>query len=79
MFVNFHYIGINNKFLNLSQVVLIEDLSDDNGSKALITTAEGQDIEFVGEDAELLIERVETLLDMTDDFFNKVQQPETVH
>ncbi len=66
MFIQF--IGIRNKIINLATVTLIEDLSNDKQSKAIITTSDGTEIEFTSEDADALLARAETLLAATDDF-----------
>ena len=42
MFLQF--IGVNEKILNLNCVAMIEDLTDENESKAVITTSDGAQI-----------------------------------
>jgi len=51
------FIGINEKFINLQNVVLIEDRSTERESVAIITTQTSDEIELVGTDADLLFER----------------------
>ncbi len=72
MFPNF--IGINEKFLNLNAVALIEDRTDElSGSVALVTTSDGAEIELSGTDADILFDRVELITRTTEDLIIKLQ------
>lgn len=53
------FIGINEKFLNLQNVAMIEDRSTEDESVAVIIIAGGDEIELVGSDADLLFERAD--------------------
>ncbi len=75
MFLQF--IGINNKIINLMTIALIEDLSNDLKSKCVLTTTDGTEIEFEDSDADVLLARVETLLQATDDFLLKFKLRQT--
>ena len=68
------FIGINEKFVNLNSIAVIEDQSTDTGSKAVIVTTDGQEIELLNEDAELLFERCELVSFASDRFFDTLQQ-----
>lgn len=71
MFPNF--IGVNEKFINLSTVALIEDRTEGDESAALITTSDGQEIELIGSDADTLFERVELFAQATEELITKLQ------
>lgn len=60
------YLGINEKFINLQNVVLIEDRSTDTESIAVITTPDGGEIELTGSDADLLFDRAATFAAATE-------------
>ena len=67
-------IGINEKFLNLNSIALVEDQSDATQSKALIITSDGAEIEVFGEDADLLFDRMELVSFASDAVFATLQQ-----
>ena len=71
MFLNF--IGINEKILNLNSVALIEDKSEDGRSAALVTTTDGLEIEFTDDDADILFQRAELIMQATDEVLAKLQ------
>ena len=71
MFLNF--IGINEKILNLNAVALIEDKSEDGRSVALVTTTDGLEIEFTDDDADILFQRAELVMQATDEVLAKLQ------
>ena len=71
MFLNF--IGINEKILNLSAIALIEDKSEDGKPIALVTTTDGAEIEFVEDDADILFQRAELIMQATDEVLAKLQ------
>lgn len=60
------FIGVNEKFVNLHNIVLIEDRSDATQSIAIITTPDGGEIELTGEDADVLFERAELFANATE-------------
>lgn len=64
MFLQF--IGVEGTIINLANIAMIEDESDDKGSKAVLTTTGGIEFEFTGEDAETIFSRVDTLVQATD-------------
>lgn len=58
--MNLNFISIGSgKFLNIETGLLGEDISDDEGSKCLITTPQGIDLEFTGDDAESLFNEID--------------------
>ena len=65
MFLQF--IGIKEKILNLSTVALIEDKSEEGKSVAVVTTSDGIEIEFFDDDADVLFQRAELLMQATDE------------
>ena len=67
-------IGINEKFLNLNSIALVEDQSDGTQSKALIITSDGAEIEVFGEDADLLFDRMELVSFASDSIFATLQK-----
>jgi hypothetical protein len=71
MFLQF--LGVNNKILNFSLIVLIEDESTDEESKVKITTIDGSELEFVDDDADVILARAETLMDATNLFILQLQ------
>lgn len=75
MFLNF--IGINEKILNLNSVALIEDKSEDGRSAALVTTTDGLEIEFTDDDADILFQRAELIMQATDEVLAKLQNAAT--
>lgn len=68
-----NFVGINEKFLNLNSIALVEDKTDASGSVALITTIEGTEIELTGTDADLVFERVELFAAATDELTKRLQ------
>ena len=68
------FIGINEKFINLNSIAVIEDQSTDIEPKAVIVTTDGQEIELINEDAELLFERCELVSFASDRVFDTLQQ-----
>ena len=73
MFPNF--IGVNEKFINLNSVALIEDRTEEETGApiAVITTGDGAEIELIGTDADILFERVELFSRVTDELIAKLQ------
>ncbi len=71
MFPNF--IGVNEKFVNLNTVALIEDESTDTESVAVITTSDGTEIRITGEDAEILFGKVESFTNATEELISRLQ------
>lgn len=72
MFINF--IGVNGIVLNLNAIALIEDISEnDDETKIQITTTDGAQIDFDGEDAAAILERCEFLLQITDNLTLQAQ------
>jgi hypothetical protein len=61
------------QIVNLNCVAMIEDLTDENGSKAVITTSDGAEIELVGTDADILFQRAELLMEATDKVISQLQ------
>ena len=68
------FIGINEKFVNLNSIALVEDQSDQTQSKALIVTSDGAEIELIGDDADLLFDRMELVSFASDAVFATLQQ-----
>ena len=68
-----HFVGLNDKFINLNSIALIEDKSDENGeSMATITTNEGNEFDLVGTDADIVFERIERFAVTTDDLLERL-------
>ena len=74
MFPNF--IGVNEKFINLNSVALIEDRTEEETGApiAVITTGDGAEIELIGTDADILFERVEMFVAATDELMVRLQR-----
>jgi hypothetical protein len=72
-----NFIGVNEKFVNLYTIALIEDESTENESVAKITTSDGAEIELVGTDADIIFERVEMFAKATDELLLRLQQGST--
>ena len=70
MFLQF--IGINEKILNLNTVALIEDKSEEGKSVAVVTTSDGIEIEFFDDDADILFQRAELLMQATDEVLTRM-------
>lgn len=60
------FIGVEGTIINLANVAMIEDESDEKGSKAVLTTTGGVELEFTGPDADAIFARAETLIQATD-------------
>ena len=69
-----NFIGVNEKFVNLYTIALIEDESTETESVAKITTSDGAEIELVGSDADIIFERVEMFAKATDELMSRLQQ-----
>ena len=67
------FIGINEKFVNLNSIAVIEDQSTDQESKATIITSDGAEIELTGDDADLLFDRMEMVSFASDAIFATLQ------
>lgn len=67
------FIGINEKFLNLNAVALIEDKSTESEQIATVTTIEGSEFDLIGDDAELLFDRAELIAFGSDAIFSDLQ------
>jgi len=75
--MNFNFIGVTNKIVNLDAIVLIEDLTEDGGqSVALLTSNAGGQVELTGEDADALFARAEIMLDATSSLLARMQAVE---
>ena len=61
------------QIVNLNCVAMIEDLTYENGSKAVITTSDGAEIELVGSDADIVFQRAELLMEATDKVISQLQ------
>ena len=68
------FIGINEKFVNLNSIAIVEDQSDETQSKALLVTSDGAEIELTGDDADLLFDRMELVSFASDSIFATLQQ-----
>lgn len=64
MFLNF--IAINGQVLNLNAVVLVEDTGTDDKAEAVVTTLQGIDFTFEGDDALALFERMDLIVKVND-------------
>ena len=65
MYLNF--IAINGQVLNLNAVVLIEDVSEDGGPPiAQVSTIQGDDYTFEGDDATALFARMDLIVQVND-------------
>ena len=60
------FIGVEGTIINLANIALIEDETDDKGSKCVLTTTAGEEFEFTGQDADAIFARVEVLVKATD-------------
>ena len=69
-----NFIGVNEKFVNLYAIALIEDESTETESVAKITTSDGAEIELIGSDADIIFERVEMFAKATDELMLRLQQ-----
>jgi hypothetical protein len=69
-----HFVGVNDKFVNLDAIALIEDKTEDGNSAALITTADGAEIELTGTDADIVFERIEMFATVTDEMISRLMQ-----
>lgn len=67
------FIGVNEKFVNLQNVVLIEDQSSETLSRAIITTPDGGEIELTGTDADVLFQRADLFAQATEQALNALQ------
>lgn len=66
-------IGINEKFVNLNSIAVIEDESTDKQSIAKITTTTGDEIELFDGDAELLFDRCDLIALGNDSIFAQLE------
>lgn len=64
MFLNF--IAINGQVLNLNSVVLVEDTGTDEKAEAVVTTLQGIEFTFEGDDALALFERMDLIVKVND-------------
>ena len=64
MFLNF--IAINGQVLNLNAVVLVEDTGTDDKAEAVVTTLQGIEFTFEGDDALALFERMDLIVKVND-------------
>jgi hypothetical protein len=55
------FIGIEGRFINLSAIVDVEDVSDELLPRAVLTTIGGYEIEIEGPDVEALFNQLELL------------------
>jgi len=61
------------QIVNLNCVAMIEDLTDEKGSKAVIATGDGAEIELAGTDADIVFQRAELLMEATDKVISQLQ------
>lgn len=67
------FIGVNEKFVNLQNIVLIEDDSTADESRAVLTTSAGAEIEITGDDADVIFERAGLFAGATEQALNALQ------
>lgn len=67
------FIGVNEKFVNLQNIVLIEDDSNADESRAILTTTAGAEIEITGDDADVVFERAGLFAGATEQALNALQ------
>lgn len=60
------FIGVEGTIINLANIAMIDDVSDEKGSKVVLTTTAGEEFEFEGKDADDIFARVEVLVQATD-------------
>lgn len=60
------FIGVEGTIINLANIAMIEDESDEKGSKAVLTTTGGESFEFTGDEADAIFARAEVLIQATD-------------
>ncbi len=61
------FIGVEGTIINLANIAMIDDESTETGgSKAVLTTTGGIELEFTGEDADAIFARAEVLIQATD-------------
>ncbi|MBX3299757.1 MAG: hypothetical protein KF736_09880 [Acidobacteria bacterium] len=63
MFLNF--LGVNEKIVNFAAIAVIEDHSEPDLAKAIVTTTDGIELTFVGADAEAIFAHGEMLIAAT--------------
>lgn len=66
-------IGINEKFVNLNSIAVIEDESTDEQTIAKITTFTADEITLFDEDAELLFDRCDLIALGNDSIFTQLE------
>jgi len=66
-------VGVGNVILILTNFPLVEDLSEDDLNKVLLTLDDGEEIEFTGTDAALILSRMDTLAAGTRQIFDKLE------
>jgi hypothetical protein len=71
MFLTF--IGIKEKIFNLNSVAPFEDKSEEARSAALVTTTDSLEIEFTDDDADILFQRAELIMQVTDEVISRLQ------
>ncbi|MEO5858741.1 MAG: hypothetical protein ABIR33_07315 [Pyrinomonadaceae bacterium] len=61
------FIGVEGTIINLANIAMIDDESTETGgSKAVLTTTGGIELEFTGQDADAIFARAEVLIQATD-------------
>jgi hypothetical protein len=53
------FVGVDEKFVNLAAIALVEDESTETESVAKLTTMTGDEIELVGTDAEIVFDKLD--------------------
>lgn len=67
------FVGVNEKFLNLNSIALVEDKSpSEDEPVAVITTNEGTEIELVGDDADIVFERIAMFESATNELIARI-------
>lgn len=69
------FIAVNGRLLNLQTVAMVDDQTEEGGEPtAVITTNVGAELEFTGEDATALFDRIELLAAATESAIDRIQQ-----
>lgn len=61
-----HFIGVNEKIVNLNSIVMIEDESVEGETRAKLTTIYGDEFTLTGTDADAVFARAEILTQAAD-------------
>ena len=60
------FIGVEGTIINLANIAMIDDESDEKASKVVLTTTAGEEFVFEGADADAIFSRVAVLVQATD-------------